>query len=57
MIPNIKKLNERINELEKEVKLLRSEIHYLKYLWDLKEIEARGKETPTTVYVDTRKKL
>ena len=49
-------LKEKISELEKEVKLLRTEIRYLKYLWDLKEIEERGKESHTTVYVDTRKK-
>tara|TARA_Y100001949_G_scaffold42201_1_gene34523 strand:- start:206 stop:373 length:168 start_codon:yes stop_codon:yes gene_type:complete len=55
MKPDTKKLNERIDELQKEVKLLRSEIRLLKYLWDLKEIEERGKESHTTVYVDTRK--
>lgn len=48
-------LKEKISKLEKEVKLLRTEIRYLKYLWDLKEIEERGKEPHTTVYVDTRK--
>ena len=56
-VENTKKINERIDELEKEIKLLRSEIRYLKYVWELKEIEDRGKETKQTVYVDTRKKL
>jgi len=55
MKTDIKKLNERIDGLQKEVKLLRSEIRLLKYLWDFKEIEERGKESHTTVYVDTRK--
>ena len=49
-------VDEKICELQKEVKLLRAEIRYLKYLWDLKEIEDRGKETKQTIYVDTRKK-
>ena len=50
------KLEERIDELEKEIELLRTEIRLLKYLWDLKEIEERGKEPHTTIYIDTRKK-
>ena len=49
-------VNEKICELQKEIELLRTEIRYLKYVWDLKEIEGRGKEDHTTVYVDTRKK-
>ena len=49
-------VNEKICELQKEIELLRAEIRYLKYLWDLKEIEDRGKETKQTIYVDTRKK-
>ena len=50
-------VNEKICELQKEIELLRAEIRYLKYVWELKEIEDRGKETKQTVYVDTRKKL
>ena len=46
----------RIDVLEKELELLRTEIRYLKYVWELKEIEERGKESHTTVYVDTHKK-
>ena len=49
-------VNEKICELQKEIKLLRSEIRYLKYIWDLKEITGQEKETHSTVYVDTRKK-
>ena len=49
-------VNEKICELQKEIELLRAEIRYLKYVWDLKEIEGRGKETKQTIYVDTRKK-
>ena len=49
------RLEKRIDILEKEIELLRSEIRLLKYLWDFKEIEERGKESHTTVYVDTRK--
>ena len=49
-------VNEKICELQKEIELLRAEIRYLKYVWDLKEIADRGKETKQTVYVDTRKK-
>ena len=45
-------LAEEIEKLHKEIKLLQTEIRQLKYLWDLKEIEERGKETHTTVYVD-----
>ena len=45
-------LAEEILKLRKELELLQSEIRQLKYLWDLKEIEERGKETHTTVYVD-----
>ena len=51
-----KRTVKRIDVLEKELELLRTEIRYLKYLWDLKEIEERGKESHTTVYVDTHKK-
>ena len=47
------RLEERIEVLEKEMELLRTEIRYLKYIWDLKEIEERGKETRQTIYVDT----
>jgi hypothetical protein len=47
------RLEKKIDILEKEVELLRSEIRLLKYLWDLKEIEERGKETRQTIYVDT----
>ena len=50
-------VNEKICELQKEIELLRTEVRYLKYLWDLKEMEEEGKETKQTVYVDTRKKL
>ena len=50
-------INEKISELQKEIELLRAEIRYLKYVWDLKEIEERRKETKQTIYVDTRKKL
>ena len=50
-------VNEKICELQKEIELLRAEIRYLKYVWDLKEIEERRKETKQTIYVDTRKKL
>jgi hypothetical protein len=50
-------VNEKICELQKEIELLRAEIRYLKYVWELKDIEDRGKETKQTVYVDTRKKL
>ena len=50
-------VNEKISQLQKEVELLKAEIRYLKYLWDLKEIEERRKETKQTIYVDTRKKL
>ena len=46
----------RIDVLEKELELLRTEIRYLKYVWELKEIVERGKESHTTVYVDTHKK-
>ena len=49
-------LEKRIDELEKEIKLLRTEFHYLKYLWDIKEIEDRGKETKQTIYVNTNEK-
>ena len=49
-------VNEKICELQKEIELLRAEIRYLKYLWDLKEMEQEGKETKQTIYVDTRKK-
>jgi hypothetical protein len=45
-------LTEEIVKLQKELELLRSEIRYLKYMWDLKEIEERGKESHTTVYVE-----
>jgi hypothetical protein len=45
-------LAEEIVKLQKELELLRSEIRYLKYMWDLKEIEERGKESHTTVYVE-----
>ena len=48
-------LAEEILKLRKEIELLQSEFRQLKYLWDLKEIEERGKETHTTVYVDTKK--
>ena len=44
----------RIDVLEKELEVLRTEIRYLKYVWELKEIEDRGKETKQTIYVDTR---
>tara|TARA_Y100000758_G_scaffold118381_1_gene83188 strand:- start:928 stop:1110 length:183 start_codon:yes stop_codon:yes gene_type:complete len=47
------RLEKRIDILEKEIELLRSEIRLLKYLWDLKEIEERGKVTHQTIYVDT----
>ena len=50
-------VNEKISQLQKEVELLKAEIRYLKYLWELKEIEERRKETKQTIYVDTRKKL
>jgi dimeric dUTPase (all-alpha-NTP-PPase superfamily) len=43
---------EEILKLQKELALLQSEIRYLKYMWDLKEIEERGKESHTTVYVE-----
>ena len=46
----------RIDVLEKELELLRTEIRYLKYVWERKEIVERGKESHTTVYVDTHKK-
>ena len=49
-------VNEKISQLQKEVELLKAEIRYLKYLWDLKEMEQEGKETKQTIYVDTRKK-
>ena len=49
------KLAEEILKLQKELALLQSEIRYLKYMWDLKEIEERGKESHTTVYVEKRK--
>ena len=49
-------LEKRLDALEKEIKLLRTEIRYLKYVWELKEIEEGGKETHTTVYVDTHAK-
>jgi hypothetical protein len=49
-------LEKRLDALEKEIKLLRTEIRYLKYVWELKEIEEVGKETHTTVYVDTHAK-
>tara|TARA_B100001013_G_scaffold336476_1_gene255795 strand:+ start:535 stop:762 length:228 start_codon:yes stop_codon:yes gene_type:complete len=49
------KLLKKVEELEREVKLLRTEIRYLKYLWDLKEIEDRGKETKQTIFVDTKR--
>ena len=52
-----KELLKKVEELEREVQLLRTEIRYLKYLWDLKEIEDRGKETKQTIFVDTREKL
>ena len=52
-----KELLKKIEELEREVQLLRTEIRYLKYLWDLKEIEDKGKETKQTIFVDTREKL
>ena len=45
----------RIDELEKEIKLLRREVLYLKYVWDLEKIIEQDKNTHTTVYVDTRK--
>ena len=45
-------LTEEILKLQKELELLRSEIRYLKYMWDLKEIEERSKESHTTVYVE-----
>ena len=48
-------LTEEILKLQKELELLRSEIRYLKYMWDLKEIEERGKESHTTVYVEKQK--
>ena len=48
-------INEKICELQKEIELLRAEIRYLKYLWDIKEMEQEGKETKQTIYVDTRK--
>ena len=48
-------VNEKICELQKEIELLRAEIRYLKYVWDLKEIEERRKETKQTIYVDTKK--
>ena len=47
----------RIDVLEKELELLRTEIRYLKYVWDLKEITGQEKEVSTTVYVNTRKKI
>ena len=49
-------VNEKICELQKEIELLRAEIRYLKYLWDLKEMEQEGKETKQTIYVDNMKK-
>tara|TARA_B100000809_G_scaffold120018_1_gene118308 strand:- start:507 stop:680 length:174 start_codon:yes stop_codon:yes gene_type:complete len=49
-------LEKRLDAFEKEIKLLRTEIRYLKYVWELKEIEEGGKETHTTVYVDTHAK-
>ena len=49
------RLEKRIDILEKEVELLRTEIRLLKYLWDLKEIEDRGKETKQTIFVDTKR--
>ena len=48
-------LTEEILKLQKELELLRSEMRYLKYMWDLKEIEERGKESHTTVYVEKPK--
>ena len=50
-------VNEKICELQKEIELLRAEIRYLKYVWDLKEITGQEKEVSTTVYVNTRKKI
>tara|TARA_Y100001947_G_scaffold85577_1_gene72633 strand:- start:161 stop:370 length:210 start_codon:yes stop_codon:yes gene_type:complete len=50
-----KELLKKVEELEREVQLLRTEIRYLKYLWDLKEIEDRGKETKQTIFVDTKR--
>ena len=54
-VENTKKINERIDELEKEIKLLRSEIRYLKYVWDFKEFTTGEKDPQPSVYVDTRK--
>ena len=31
-------INKRISELQDEIKLMRAEVRYLKYVWDLKEI-------------------
>ena len=49
------KLLKKIEELEREVQLLRTEIRYLKYLWDLKEIEERTNPTQQTIFVDTKR--
>ena len=49
------KLLKKIEELEREVQLLRTEIRYLKYLWDLKEIAERTKPTQQTIFVDTKR--
>ena len=48
-------INEKICELQKEIELLRAEIRYLKYVWDLKEITTGEKDPRPSVYVDTRK--
>ena len=49
------KIEKRIEEMEKEIELLRREVRYLKYVWDLKKILEQDKDGHTTVYVDTRK--
>ena len=36
------KFNERIDELQKEIDLLRSEVRFLKYCWDFKSIMDQG---------------
>jgi len=48
-------LAEEIEKLHKKIELLETQFRQLKYLWDLKEMEERGKETHTTVYVNNEK--
>jgi hypothetical protein len=48
-------LAEEIEKLHKKIELLETQFRQLKYLWDLKEMKERGKETHTTVYVNNEK--